>query len=154
MERGFFKINKGVIMKESSFARDLRDRLKGKVHWTRIENLASPGIPDVNFFNGRDIWVELKIIKNKKVSFRPSQVSWARERNNYGGEVYVFARDSHELCIAKVTDLTEDLVYSDGGNRLAHIHITNLRKLGVCFVKPFNWNSIIQNVILKLGFNS
>ncbi len=37
-------------MKEKVFSNLIRVRFKGKGHWTRVENIAGVGIPDINFF--------------------------------------------------------------------------------------------------------
>ena len=61
-------------MKESAFARTLREKLSPIGHWTRIENIAGAGIPDVNWYPGQDVWIELKATKSQQVLFQASQI--------------------------------------------------------------------------------
>ena len=71
----------------------LKGHIKG--HWTRVENNAGRGFPDVNFcIDGCDGWTELKVVKSKKpptsldaikVRIRPSQFAWLTERARHHG---------------------------------------------------------------------
>lgn len=62
---------------ESKFWGDIRDNLLGCVDWLRVENLVSAGPPDVNgCLEGREIWMELKIMTNGRLTLRHSQYQW------------------------------------------------------------------------------
>jgi len=70
----------------------VKDILPGVV--ARVENGATPGYPDVHgIYNGRDYWVELKVVGSKFREhipnefllklFQESQVVWALKRIKY-----------------------------------------------------------------------
>lgn len=62
---------------------------------TRIENSVTHGIPDINIcHNGVEFWIESKIVREKRVAFRNSQVAWITIRTGFGGRVFAFASDS------------------------------------------------------------
>ena len=48
------------------------------ITWTRIENLAIPGVPDLLGYNKNNIFftVELKVTKGKKIRFSPHQIAF------------------------------------------------------------------------------
>jgi hypothetical protein len=49
-----------------------------KITWTRIENLAIPGVPDLLGYNKNNTFftVELKVTKGKKIRFSPHQIAF------------------------------------------------------------------------------
>jgi hypothetical protein len=73
---------------------------KADLHMHRIENSASPGMPDVEGFvrgfrKGLQFWVELKSAARParastpiRFKVRPKQVEWARRRWAIGGAAY------------------------------------------------------------------
>ena len=79
---------------ESKLWKALRDGTRPLgVHWTRMESWASPGVPDVNgCLNGKDFWVELKILATKSdkkfPKWRPHQIAWQTSRTSVGGCVW------------------------------------------------------------------
>jgi hypothetical protein len=48
------------------------------ITWTRIENLALPGVPDLLGYNKNHLFftVELKVTKGKKIRFSPHQIAF------------------------------------------------------------------------------
>jgi hypothetical protein len=48
------------------------------ITWTRIENLALPGVPDLLGYNKNHFFftVELKVTKGKKIRFSPHQIAF------------------------------------------------------------------------------
>lgn len=57
-----------------------------KTHSQRIENRVSEGMPDCYIcMDGIPLWVELKIIKNDRVSIRPSQIAWHLSHSRCNG---------------------------------------------------------------------
>lgn len=62
-------------------------------HLTRVENAITFGIPDVDLcYKGKQDWVELKIVKNGAILFRPSQIAWYVRRIKIGkGDTFIFA---------------------------------------------------------------
>ena len=63
------------------------------VVWTRIESTTALGIPDLHGFFRRCFWVELKIIKNNKITFSAHQIAWINRHITLGAPVFVLARD-------------------------------------------------------------
>ena len=63
------------------------------VKWSRVESKTSPGIPDLHGFFRRCFWVELKIIKNNKITFSAHQIAWINRHITLGAPVFVLARD-------------------------------------------------------------
>jgi hypothetical protein len=68
-----------------------------KLHFTRLESLIEPGIPDINICiagdcehwshteHGHEFWIECKV-NNYQLS--PMQISWQTQRRMAGGRVY------------------------------------------------------------------
>jgi hypothetical protein len=74
-----------------------RLELKHALHMHRVENSASPGMPDVEgcMAHGRQFWFELKSAERPvraktpvRFKMRPKQVEWARRRWQLEGRVY------------------------------------------------------------------
>ena len=63
------------------------------VVWTRIEATSGLGIPDLHGFFRRCFWLELKIIKNNKITFSAHQIAWINRHITLGAPVFVLARD-------------------------------------------------------------
>jgi hypothetical protein len=61
-------LSDALMPKESLLWKQLRVNSTG-IHWQRIESGATAsGIPDVNgCFEGREIWVELKVVRGNKI---------------------------------------------------------------------------------------
>jgi len=59
---------------------------------TRIENAATPGVPDVIFFDQKGLFhfVELKFTNSNKVNLSPHQVSWISTHS--AGSVWVLVK--------------------------------------------------------------
>ena len=77
---------------EAKLWQDVKKALKD-AHLVRIENKASPGIPDVNgCYKGIEFWIELKVIKGNSLQLSKFQKAWIYERTKSGGKVFVLAR--------------------------------------------------------------
>jgi len=76
---------------ESAFWRMIsRGTKKLGVGWERIENGCGLGTPDLQgCYDGRDIWVELKVEKNGKVNVSPEQVLFMKRREAHGGKAWI-----------------------------------------------------------------
>ena len=91
-------------MNEKGFTLSIRNAIAKKGHWSRVENVAGVGMPDINFFfNKRDIWIETKVAKGNRVIFEASQVTWFTRRNRYKGEYLIFVRKNNTMWIAKAS---------------------------------------------------
>lgn len=90
-------------MKESYLWSTLKEKLNLEqhgIHWSRIENVAGTGIPDVEgCCRGKQVWVELKMFHGKQLSIRTSQVAWQMKRIKAGGRVFFIARRGDELLV-------------------------------------------------------
>ena len=62
---------------ESKFYKDLK-KITPTIRWTRLENWASFGTPDLLGYTprGHFFTVELKVAKSNKVAISPHQVAW------------------------------------------------------------------------------
>ena len=105
-------------MIESEFWAELRPELikvAPGIHLTRIENAASSGVSDVTLaFKGREVWLELKMLRNGRMKFQPSQRQWIPKRVAAGANVKLLARedDVHQSIYvfdAKILNATGDV---------------------------------------------
>jgi len=79
---------------ESKLWHLLRDNITD-IHWVRIESWSTPGVPDLNgCAEFGEFWVELKIIKNKRVVLSPHQVAWHLTRARHSGVSFILAREA------------------------------------------------------------
>ena len=86
---------------ESKFSQKFVTATKARVHWTRIESWALPGVPDLHgVLPGLAFWVETKIVNLRKdqkrsltsaqIGMRPMQIQWQLNYAKAGGRVYNF----------------------------------------------------------------
>ena len=66
-----------MLKEETKFWHEIRNH-KSKISWTRVENSAAHGTPDLLGYttSGTFFTVELKLKKVKKISFSPHQISF------------------------------------------------------------------------------
>jgi hypothetical protein len=94
---------------ESKFSKRLVTATKDKIHWTRIESWALPGIPDLHgVVPGLAFWLETKVVdlrtdkrclSIKQMTLRPHQISWQMTYSRHGGRVYnLIHRPSSSIC--------------------------------------------------------
>ena len=77
---------------EAKLWQDVKKGLKD-AHLVRIESRVGLGIPDVNgCIDGKDFWLELKVIKGNSLRLSKFQKAWIYERLRSGGTVFVLAR--------------------------------------------------------------
>jgi hypothetical protein len=62
---------------EKKFWQEVKQKTPN-ITWTRIENLALPGVPDLLGYNKNHTFftVELKVTKGKKIRFSPHQIAF------------------------------------------------------------------------------
>jgi len=88
-----------VIREERDLLKYITRALEGRAHVANIEaHETAAGIPDMSIFmDGRDIWVELKILSDRKPpKMRPTQKRWHRDRWAYGGLSWVIVYDVYD----------------------------------------------------------
>jgi len=85
-----------------------------------MESWASPGVPDLNgCLNGKDFWVELKILTTKSdkkfPKWRPHQIAWQTSRTGVGGCVWnlVHHPSSRTLLFMDGKNLAKRLIEND-----------------------------------------
>ena len=66
-----------MLKEETKFWHEIRN-YKSKISWTRLENSAAHGTPDLLGYNnsGTFFTVELKVTKSNKVTFSPHQIAF------------------------------------------------------------------------------
>jgi hypothetical protein len=70
------------------------------VFWTRIENAAGVGMPDLlGCYNGSTILIESKIWEGQVVGLRPSQLGWLTKYTVAGGVSFIVAKRNLELHV-------------------------------------------------------
>lgn len=85
---------------ESKFWGQIREGMMTSVDWLRLENLVTAGPPDVNgCLDGREVWIELKIMTNGRVTLRHSQYLWFYNRVFKAKATNVFLVARSEKCI-------------------------------------------------------
>lgn len=109
------------------------------VHCVRIENAVSSGLPDVNCcYNGKDFWIELKIVREGRVQLRSSQTAWITARSGFGGRVVLLAKSDEDLIMYRGIDVF-NLAMSNG-------YIEKV-KPWARFYKPWNWLAIRDKIL-------
>ena len=99
-----------AVQNEAGFWQLIRKNLKKSFLFTRIENIASPGVPDVFWTalkNGESGWVELKIIRGRKMRFGQEQVAWIKRHSDLGLNVKVLARKEETIFLWEGSDISE-----------------------------------------------
>lgn len=80
-------------MSEREFATKVKEALSD-CHVLRIEMAVERGVPDMNVcYQGKEIWLELKLKVQERILLRPPQFAWATRRTHSSGRCYVLALD-------------------------------------------------------------
>jgi hypothetical protein len=132
-------------MNEKGFTLSIRNAIAKKGHWSRVENVAGVGMPDINFFfNKRDIWIETKVAKGNRVIFEASQVTWFTRRNRYKGEYLIFVRKNNTMWIAKASAVMDKLMYTHNGGK-PWLELDTLQtNATVIQHKPIDWDVVLD----------
>jgi len=66
-----------------------------KIETTRLESWATPGVPDVMLCaeNGAFCFLELKVVKHKKINLSPHQCAWLSR--HFHANSWIITRDSN-----------------------------------------------------------
>lgn len=136
-------------MKEAQLWVLIRSKLPG--HLQRIENLVSPGAPDLNgCYQGVEVWVELKVAKGKWIHFRNSQLAWFAKRLSTGGNVKVLYRDGDTICILPAQNVLAAQQYYQA-NPDKSIRVLSEKLEGVKYDKPFDWPAITEKIYAPMS---
>jgi hypothetical protein len=101
---------------EQKFNRWIADTFHG-AHVQRIENTTTNGVPDFNMcLNGREIWVEAKVLYPKGILLRKEQYAWAVSRSECGGRVFVLTWDEahNTVIVHSIWKFTKVVPSGDG----------------------------------------
>ena len=123
---------------ESTFWKLINKHLPNKCHVQRIETGSTGrGIPDVNLCHmGMECWVELKIVKGKKVKLSPEQIAWHFRRARAGGVSWIMARDK----VDGVRKGKYDRIYLWPSSCVQEVFEKGIDcKGGFVFESPFDW---------------
>jgi hypothetical protein len=84
---------------EKSLWKLLKGHLPKGCDYQRIETGGvGLGVPDVNVcLDGVETWLELKVVKGKRVELDSAQSTWHWRRVRAGGRVWILARDRYDL---------------------------------------------------------
>jgi hypothetical protein len=134
-------------MREAALWKLVRSNLPG--HLQRIENLASPGAPDLNAcYEGREAWIELKVAKGNYVFFRDAQIAWFAKRIKQQGKCCVLIRKDNNIRIVHGEDLIAKSEHIEPSrDKACKLHmqwITN-----AAYPKPFDWEAIANDIYLR-----
>jgi hypothetical protein len=103
---------------ESKFWKKLKEKTPDIV-WTRIENWASFGTPDLLGYNKNQTYftIELKVIKSKKLSISPHQIAYCVKHPT---KHFILAT-IHDLLSPKLYDGTQIFALREQGIELKAI---------------------------------
>lgn len=77
---------------ETIFWEEIRNNVKN-VHFTRIENLSSFGVPDVNCCSfGCEFWLELKVGDGRFPDLSRYQIAWHYQHFVHGGKSFILQK--------------------------------------------------------------
>jgi hypothetical protein len=132
---------------ETNFWRQIKKNTP-KIHWTRIESVASLGIPDLNGFSidnserGSEFWVELKCTRMKKIKLTPYQISWLTKRSEIGGKAFILAKA-----------LGSGAVYLYLGSDARRLQAVGLDLPAIdIFPRPVDWETL-EHVLINYPFS-
>ena len=122
--------------RESALWSLLRDNLKKEFLLTRIESVATAGVPDVYVVDkatGTATWVELKIVRGRKLNIGPEQVAWILRHTNCGLNVKIVARKDNTIFLwpgSLVVELVDKGIDVEGKK----------------WSRPFDWTAISRTI--------
>jgi len=132
-------------VKESYFWQTVKAHIP-EVHWSRIENVAGSGIPDLNgCLNGKEVWIELKMFRGNRITLRSSQLVWMTKRLRVLGDVVVMARKDDEIWLIngrQVVEMTSDPVISKSTDDKSVSMAPPVESALKVFHKPLDWEDI------------
>tara|TARA_R110000824_G_scaffold64402_2_gene168250 strand:+ start:20478 stop:20888 length:411 start_codon:yes stop_codon:yes gene_type:complete len=129
--------------KESNFWNLLKAHLPKTIDTQRIETGSTGrGIPDVNMCKlGKEIWVELKVVKGRKVQLSPEQTAWHFRRTRAGGTTWILARDK----VDGVRKGKYDKIYAWSGKYSVDVSGNGIdSENAIVWERPFDWDEIWQ----------
>jgi len=130
---------------EATFSKLVKSHLPVGAHWQRIETGGTgTGIPDVNLcYEGKEIWIELKLVKGKRIDLSPTQIAWHMKRTKAGGRTWILARHTYDgVRIGK-----GDKIYLWEGNQAKALKELGMNcENSLTWEAPFDWEDIMKNI--------
>ena len=126
---------------ETKFYQKLKS-LTPEIHWTRVESLVSPGVPDLHgifpteWGHSISFWVELKCSEMKKVRLTPRQISWNLSYNKAGGNNFIL-----------VLNLSNRAIYIYSGSAVKELSIKGLDNSPLIVIRE-PWDIKLLKVML------
>jgi Holliday junction resolvase len=127
---------------EKTFYKLFKKHLPSVADCQRIETGSTGlGIPDLNVCHkGREIWIELKIVKGRRVKLSPEQIAWHHRRNRAGGETYIIARDKYD----GPRKGKMDVIYIWKGKVVVEVFEKGIDYPAMAtFISPFKWDDVM-----------
>jgi len=121
----------------------LRGHLPKTAHVQRIETGSTgQGIPDSNVcYLGVETWIELKVVKGRKVDLSPEQVSWHHVRNRAGGRTWILARDKAD----GPRKGKYDRLYLWSGSQAIDVFQNGIKAPNhAMWERPWDWDEIVE----------
>lgn len=135
-------------MQERDFYHQLTNKWPG-LHWVRIENNAASGTPDVNVnIDGRDVWIETKMLHGNSIYMEKFQIQFHIRRNKQKGLVLLFARDRNRIMVLRLADPTA-VPFARTAGKFRVFDLQYL-ELIIQWTKPFNWNEMFVDLKDKI----
>lgn len=131
---------------ESQFWSLIAGHLPPLVHVQRIETGSTGrGIPDVNLcWDGVETWLELKIVKGKRVDLSPEQVAWHYRRARAEGRSWIVARDAAD----GPRKGKYDRIYAWPGAVAASVQGQGIAAPGAwVWERPWDWQPLLETLL-------
>ena len=133
------------MLTETEFSRN--DIMPHLLQWgdaTRIETTTISGMPDISYaIAGLQGFVELKIVRQGKLTFEKFQLPWFRKRLRHAkGNLWLFATDGAALYVYSAEQLLKAPRYPKGD--MVQLFIEELEPpLVFSPAKPWNWGEAL-----------
>lgn len=87
-------------MTEKDIYHLLKKNWSQRAHLTRIENVASFGVPDLNCAcDGFSFWIETKIEHSCKVKIQPTQLAWMAQHLKFTRDTFLLIESADHLFL-------------------------------------------------------
>ncbi len=87
------------------------------IFFTRFENWATPGVPDVlGITDGIPFWVELKVITSNKINLRPHQIMWNYKYSLRGGRSFILSQTLPQRLLSIFPGAIVHSIAAEGAN--------------------------------------
>jgi hypothetical protein len=134
---------------ESQLLQRIRLHWSPLCHLLHLESNTTLGIPDINFaYQGKDIWVELKVLRGEHIYVEKFQPQFHVTRNRYGGHCYILAGNTKEVKIVQIKE-PSDIWKGDDVGKFIKFNVQDL-PLVIQYTKPFDWREMFMQFMEKI----